>query len=113
MMIIAIDFDGTIVEDNYPMIGCLIPDSVDVINELYEAGNIIIIWTCREGNDKMKAEKFLFDNGIMYHYINENVPGQSIKYKNDCRKIGANVFIDDKNFLGFPGWKSVKKELLK
>ena len=37
-LVIAIDFDGTIVTDKYPDIGYLKRNAKKVINELYDAG---------------------------------------------------------------------------
>jgi hypothetical protein len=46
--------------------------------------------------------------GIKYHYINCNLP-QSIEYfKQDCRKLSADVYIDDRCLLGLPPtWKEI------
>jgi len=109
---IAIDFDGTIADDAYPGIGDMMPGAGEVINRLYDSGYIIVIWTCREGELQKQAEKWLFDHGIKYHYFNANIPGQTTKYGYDSRKIGADVFIDDRNIGGFPGWSAVADDLL-
>ena len=108
-MIIAIDFDETIVHSDVFKIKGLVDDAPRVIRKLYDAGHIIIIWTCREGVTKEDAKNTLWNHKIPYHYINENVPGQSVLYGVDCRKIGADVYIDDKNLYGFPGWLAVEK----
>ena len=47
--ILALDFDGTIVEHKFPDIGALKPNVVGVINQLFNEGYYIIIWTCRSG----------------------------------------------------------------
>ena len=47
--ILAIDFDGTIVENKFPEIGRLKKDAKWVINKLKEAGCKIVIWTSRDG----------------------------------------------------------------
>ena len=110
--IIAIDFDGTIAADAYPGIGDMLPRASEVINSLYDNDFIIVIWTCRQGALQHDAEKWLFDHGIKYHYFNANIPGQTTKYGYDSRKIGADVFIDDRNLGGFPGWEAVADALL-
>ena len=112
-MIIAIDFDGTIFKTDYPTIKEVMPDARRVIRKLFDAGHIIIIWTCREMEEKDRAICALRTHKIPYHYINENIPGKSIIYGNDCRKIGADCFIDDRNLGGFPGWKCVESYFFK
>ena len=47
MVILSIDFDGTIVKDEYPGIGKALPGAIQAINELYESGYCIIINSCR------------------------------------------------------------------
>ena len=49
-MLIAVDFDGTVVEHAYPDIGEELPHAVEVLKELVEAGHQIILWTCRENH---------------------------------------------------------------
>ena len=48
-MILAIDFDGTIVMDKYPEIGEMIEGAKTAINQLHADGYEIIIWSCRAG----------------------------------------------------------------
>lgn len=47
MVILSIDFDGTIVKDEYPGIGKALPGAIQAINELYDDGYCIIINSCR------------------------------------------------------------------
>lgn len=92
--VIAIDFDGTIVEDAYPNIGVVRDGAVGVINNLMEQGHEVIIWTCRE---VCEIEHSLYRYGINFTTINENTPSMMERWGNDPRKVGADVFIDDKN----------------
>jgi len=71
---IAIDFDGTIVEEAYPGLGRMRPEADKYINRLYEQGCNILINTCRTGTFEGHAEHFLKTKGIKYHYINCNIP---------------------------------------
>lgn len=48
-MIIAIDFDGTIVENNYPDIGAPRLPVINAIKALQSQGHEFILWTCRAG----------------------------------------------------------------
>lgn len=105
---VSIDFDGTIVEDGFPGIGKIKPDAVKYINKLYDEGFNIIINTCRSGSYEGDAENFLRRVGIKYHWINSNLP-ESIEYfKQDCRKISADIYIDDKCLMGLPDtWQEI------
>lgn len=108
-MIIAIDFDGTIVQDSYPSIGMVNPSAKRVINRLFSEGHYIIIWTCRTGDHLTQAVNFLLSEGIRFSRINENEPVNLKLYKEPSRKVYADVYIDDKNLGGFPGWVDVEK----
>lgn len=110
-MIISIDFDGVIVEDKYPNIGKIKEGAKEVINELYQ-NNLLILNTCRTNHHLQEAKSFLIHNNIPFHHINENAPTLIAKYGGDTRKISADVYIDDKNLGGFPGWEKVKEILL-
>ena len=46
-LIIAIDFDGTIVEDAYPNIGKPLIFALDTIKKLQADGHRLILWTYR------------------------------------------------------------------
>ena len=48
-MIIAVDFDGTIVEHRYPRIGEEIPFAVDTLKLLQQEKHRLILWSVREG----------------------------------------------------------------
>lgn len=101
-MIFGIDFDGTIVEANYPSIGALKPNAKKIINQLFDEGHDIVINTCRAGIFEGEAYKFLNENGIKYTFVNSNLPRLIEEFKQDCRKISADVYIDDKQLGGIP-----------
>ena len=114
---IAIDFDDTIIEGAFPGIGKLKKDADKYINLLYEKGCNIIINTCRSGSFEGDVENFLRRKGINYHYINSNLPESIVYFKQDCRKISADIYIDDKCLMGIPDtsaggyiWKYYKQE---
>ena len=44
--IVAIDFDGTIVEDSWPGIGKLRPKAKEVIQKIFKKYDTVL-WTCR------------------------------------------------------------------
>lgn len=95
-MIYAVDFDGTIVTNNFPQIGKLFPYSLEVLRELQNQGNEIILWTCRTGTDLQIAVDFLKENNFIPDTINDH----SKKMKDlfpDSRppKVFADFYIDD------------------
>ena len=47
------------------------------------------------------------------YLFNENCPKAMEKYVTDPRKIGADIYIDDKNFMGTVDWTVIKKEFKK
>jgi len=105
---IAIDFDGTIVEDKYPKIGNMIFEAEKYINLLYYQGCNIIINSCRTGLFQGDMQMYLIKNNIAYSYINCNLPNKIEKHGEDCRKISADVYIDDKCLMGLPKtWKEI------
>lgn len=110
-MIIAIDFDGTIVEHKYPQIGKPLPYAFEVIRELKKQGHILILWTVRTGKELEEAVEFCRKNGVIFDAINENIA--DLQFPEESRKIYADVYIDDRNFGGFPGWGVIAQSLLK
>lgn len=101
-MIIAIDFDNTIVKEKYPEVGAMFLLADEVIKGWYEEGNHIIINTCRSGINEGVAYTFLKEKNIPFNYINCNLPEMVELYGMDCRKISCDVSIDDKNVIGLP-----------
>jgi hypothetical protein len=69
----------------------------------------LILWTCREEEKLHKAKQFLLKNEMLhlFSYINENAYENITKYNNDCRKIGADLYIDDRVIGGFIGWDRI------
>ena len=101
-MIIAVDFDGTIAEEIWPGPGPIMPEAKRVINGWYDLGHTIIINTCRSGKHEGAAEELLRETGIKFHWINTNDPKLIYQYGMDCRKISADVYIDNRNMGGLP-----------
>ena len=102
--IISIDFDDTIVYTKWPNIIGVRPGAKKYINKLYNDGYKILINTCRSGVQEDKAIAYLVDKKIMYHQINTNFQHLIDFYKIDCRKMSADMYIDDKNILGILPW---------
>ncbi|TXG38733.1 BT0820 family HAD-type phosphatase [Seonamhaeicola maritimus] len=109
-LIIAVDFDGTIVEDAYPKIGKPQLFAFETLKKLQDEGHRLILWTYRHGLKLHEAVAFCKENGIHFYAINSSFPEE--QFKNDAsRKINADIFIDDRNFGGFPGWGEIYQEL--
>lgn len=98
-MNIYLDFDGTVVEHDYPQIGSLNPNSLEVIKKLQDAGHNIILNTMRvEFDDGSMQEALDFIN------MNESVTGIKIEQQTEQKiyppkwnldKIENDIFIDD------------------
>ena len=57
-MIIAVDFDGTLVEDKYPEIGAPNGLIFEYLHQLRHQGHKLILWTCRGDADLAAAVDF-------------------------------------------------------
>jgi hypothetical protein len=110
--IISIDFDGTIVENAYPDIGTLKKGAKEVINRLCDEGFVILINTCRTAMYEAGVYRFMAENDIKYHFINCNLPSQIEYFGMDCRKLSADIYIDDKQLGGIPDDWEVIYELI-
>lgn len=103
---IAVDFDGTIVEHAYPEIGKEKLFAFQTLKELEKRGVLLILWTFRTGKELEEAVQFCRENGVEFYAVNRNYP-EEVYDENVSRKIDADIFIDDRNLGGFPGWSEV------
>jgi len=103
---IAVDFDGTIVEHEYPEIGKEKLFAFQTLKELEKKGARLILWTFRAGKELDDAVEYCRKNGIEFYAVNKNYP-EEIFDDTVSRKIDADIYIDDKNIGGFPGWSGV------
>ena len=103
---IAVDFDGTIVEHDYPKIGKEKLFAFQTLKELEKLGVRLILWTFRTGKELEDAVNFCRLNGIEFYAVNKNYP-EEVFDETVSRKIDADIYIDDKNIGGFPGWSGV------
>lgn len=108
-MTIAVDFDGTIVEHEYPKIGKPIPFALDVLKKLQaEEHHTLILWTVREGKLLQEAIDYCEKNGLKFYAHNKDFPGE--EYSEDApRKLSVDMFIDDRNVGGLPDWGIIYK----
>jgi len=101
-MIIAVDFDGTIVEHEFPEIGNPVPGAIKWLRAFHAAGAKLILltmrsdWT-REGNGKVlsQAVEYLHDNRVRLWGVNRNCEQGEWT---GSPKVYAHIYIDDAAF---------------
>lgn len=104
-MIIAVDFDGTIVEHKYPAIGKEIPFAIDTLKKLAEEQHRLILWTVRHGELLDDAVRFCKQRGLEFYAVNRNYPEEKEEASSQyIRKLQADLWIDDRNVGGLPDW---------
>ncbi|RMB56342.1 hydrolase [Dokdonia sinensis] len=104
--IIAVDFDGTIVENAYPSIGKPLIFAFDTLKKLQSEGHQLILWTYRTGKPLEDAVAFCAANGLHFYAVNKSYP-EEVYTENISRKINADVFIDDRDVTGMKGWGEI------
>ena len=101
-MQIIIDMDGTICTEMRQFSRCLAEpkaNAVATINELYDAGNTIIIYSARTWVEYEMTVDWLKRNGIKYHQLFMGKP------------IG-DVWIDDRAITAKDNWKEISEQLM-
>ena len=107
-MVIAVDFDGTIVEHRYPSIGKELPFAIETLLKLKEEGHRLILWTVREGELLDEAVEFCRKRGLEFYAINRDYPEEEQEHNNHfTRKLKADLWIDDRNLGGLPDWGTI------
>ncbi len=106
-MVIAVDFDGTIVEHKFPKIGKPIPFAVETLKELHKQGHQLILWTYRAGKYLNEAVEYCKSKGLEFYAVNSNEPNEEFDPINRSRKIYADVYIDDRNVGGLMSWSEI------
>lgn len=107
-MTIAVDFDGTIVEHKYPHIGKEIPFAISTLKRLQAEYHQLILWTVREGRLLEEAVNFCHERGLEFYAVNANYPDEETKsFSTPCRKLKADLFIDDRNLGGLLDWGEI------
>ena len=107
-MVIAVDFDGTIVEHRYPSIGKELPFAIDTLRQLAAEGHRLILWTVREGQYLDDAVEFCRSRGLEFYAVNRDYPEEEQERNNRfTRKLKADLWIDDRNLGGLPDWGTI------
>lgn len=120
--VLTIDFDGCIVEHDFPKIGKPLFAAFEVLKELQNNGYKLILWTCRENVDCKVSQQYLTEavefcriNGVEFDAVNETLEEYDFRSDYDCkkRKPHATWYIDDRNVGGFIGWPEIRRLLIK
>ena len=106
-MKIAVDFDGTIVEHRYPEIGEEMLFAFETLKQLQKLGHQLILWTYRHGRELDEAVEYCRKKGITFYAVNKSYPEEQFDDKQMSRKLDVDLFIDDRNVGGFPGWSEI------
>ncbi len=107
-MIIAVDFDGTIVEHRYPAIGKEMPFAIETLIKLKNEGHKLILWSVREGDLLDEAVAFCRERGLEFYAVNRDYPEETeAGNQHFSRKLKADLFIDDRNLGGLPDWGTI------
>lgn len=102
-MIIAIDFDGTVVKHDYPNVGEAVPGAISALHELVANGHSLILFTMRSGARLEDAINWFEKNGIRLWGIQYNPNQTKWTSSNKCY---AEIYIDDAA-LGIPLMRDV------
>lgn len=100
-LVIAVDFDATLVEYEFPEIGAPLPGAFSWVRRWQSAGARVALWTVRSdapaGKRPVLSEAVAFcrANGFEPWAVNEN-PGQA--GWSGSPKMHADVFVDDAAF---------------
>ena len=107
-MIIAVDFDGTIVEHRYPAIGEEKPFAIETLKMLIRDRHQLILWSVREGQLLEDAVQWCRERGVEFYAVNRDYPEEDPRYNQHfSRKLKADIFIDDRNLGGLPDWGTI------
>jgi hypothetical protein len=117
--IMGLDFDGTCVDHQYPMVGADIPGCVGILRRWTEIGGRIVLFTMRSGAELEDAVKWFKEREIPLFGINRNPDQDSWT---SSPKAYANFYVDDaaigcplyKPTIGRPyvNWAEVAKLIL-
>jgi hypothetical protein len=105
-LVIAVDFDGTIVDHEYPRIGAEKLFAFQTLRALQDKGHRLVLWTIRDGKTLEAAVEYCGSNGIEFYAVNETFPNEGFE-PGQSRKVNADIFIDDRNVGGFLGWGEI------
>lgn len=94
--IIAVDFDGTLCDSDWPNIGQEHTEMLKIIPMLRKLGVIMILWSCREEGDLQNAIDWCAERGAIFDAANDNCDLIKEYFEWNTRKIHADEYWDDK-----------------
>ena len=94
--IIAVDFDGTLCENAWPEIGEAKWNTIQALIAAQAAGARLILWTNRVGARLREAVVWAQARELEFDAVNENLPEIKAAFTTDCRKVYADIYLDDK-----------------
>ena len=109
--VIAVDFDGVLFTEAWPGIGLPVVEDIVNVRELRRYGCKLILWTCREGDALKAALEKCFFWELCFDAVNQNLPAWQLRYGNDCRKVGADLYLDDRAVRVTNGFYPARQEL--
>lgn len=112
--VIAVDFDGTLVKDQFPNLGQPFIEGISTVNAMIEKGYEIVIWTARK--ELKPVIEHLKNHGLNTDKVKINAHADYMlsRYESQGIKIGASIYIDDRGY-GAPTfndsqWLKIKNE---
>ena len=96
-MVIAVDFDGTCVTHEYPIVGKNI-GAAPVLRKIVENGHQLILWTMRCDFGKLPiigAENEIEDGNFLQQAVNWFKENPTQKQWTNSKKCYAQMYIDD------------------
>lgn len=94
-IIYAVDFDGTLSLGRWPELGEPNLPLIRFLKNEQDAGARLILYTCRSGPMLDEAVRYCAALGLEFDAVNDNLPEMIALYGNNCRKISADIYIDD------------------
>lgn len=91
-MLIAVDFDGSIVRHEYPRVGRPIDGAIEWMKKWSQAGAKLILWTMRDKEELDDAIQYCADNGVTFYSHNSNPMQSSWTTSPKCY---AHLYVDD------------------
>jgi hypothetical protein len=95
-VIIAVDFDGTLCMNDWPAIGAPRKGVIAYLRQRKQSGDKLILWTNRRGERLSEAISWCYEQGLEFDAVNENLPEIVERFGGDCRKVYADIYLDDK-----------------
>ena len=101
--ILAVDFDGTLVENKFPAVGEFNQVVLGAVKAYQDMGWKIILWSCRTDEMLEDAVKACAEQGLIFDAVNDNLPEVIQYFGGSTRKVFANLYWDDRSAALYVG----------